>query len=196
MKITFEPASLDEHFEQMITLQRQNLYTLIGAEQQAEQGFVFTEHTTDLLKKFAAQLTQIIALSDNRVVGYNLAMPTSLKNEVPVLAPMIDEFEKIMYKGIRLSDHKYIVGGQVCVAHDFRGMGLLTRMYNETKNHVSDDYDLCITEISVRNQISLRAHQKAGFKVIHTYEGAEVWDVVVWDMKGDSQSIADTQNRF
>ncbi len=53
MQITFQPAILDEHFEQIIALQRQNLYTSLSAERQAEQGFVFAEHTLELLKSMA-----------------------------------------------------------------------------------------------------------------------------------------------
>ncbi len=183
MQITFQPATLDEHFEQIIALQRQNLYKSLSAERQAEQGFVFAEHTVDLLKSMASHLPQIIALADGKVVGYNLAMSALMKNELPSLAPMFAEFEKCIYKGGKLTDHRYVVGGQVCVDNDFRGMGLLSKLYNATKIHLPEDYELLVTEVSTRNKISLKAHQKMGFEVIHTYDdGVELWDVIVWDM--------------
>ena len=112
MQITFQPATLDVHFEQIIELQKQNLYTSLSAELQTEQGFVFAKHTTELLRSMASHLPQIIALADGKVVGYNLAMSALMKNELPSLAPMFAEFEKCIYKGGKLTDHRFVVGGQ------------------------------------------------------------------------------------
>jgi len=185
MQITFQPATLDSHFEQIIALQQQNLYKSLSAERQAEQGFVFAEHTVELLKSMASHLPQIIALADGKVVGYNLAMHVSMKDHLPSLAPMFAEFEKCSYEDGKLTDHRFVVGGQVCVDNDFRGMGLLSKLYNATKTHLPEDYELLVTEVSTRNKISLKAHQKMGFEVIHTYDdGVEVWDVIAWDMRG------------
>src|ERR1700761_786962 len=122
MQITFQPATLNEHFEQILALQEQNLYKSLSAERQAEQGFVFAEHTTELLKSMAANLSQIIALADGKVVGYNLAMHVSMKDHLPSLAPMFAEFEKCTYKDGMLTDHQFVIGGQVCVDSNFRGM--------------------------------------------------------------------------
>jgi hypothetical protein len=63
MDIVFDVASTDQHFEQILQLQRKNLVTSISAEQQAQQGFVFAEHTIELLKQMAAELPQVIAIS-------------------------------------------------------------------------------------------------------------------------------------
>lgn len=184
MEIVFDVASTEQHFGQILQLQKQNLFNEISEEQQAQQGFVFAEHTVPLLKMMAAQLPQAIAVSDGRVIGYNLAMSVSMKNEMPRLVPMFAEFERSTYKGNLLSTYSYVVGGQVCVDRDFRRRGLLSRLYHETRNRLSSGYQLCVTEISARNGISLRAHQKMGFEVASTYrDGKELWNVVVWDLE-------------
>jgi hypothetical protein len=92
-------GSTEQHFEQILHLQRQNLISAISEEQQALQGFVFAEHTIPLLKMMADHLPQVIALSNGRVVGYNLAMPASMKNTMPSLVPMFMEFERSQYQG-------------------------------------------------------------------------------------------------
>ena len=182
--IVFDVASKEQHFEQILHLQKQNLFTAISEEQQAQQGFVFAEHTVPLLKRMAAELPQVIAVCDDRVVGYNLAMPVSMKNDMPSLVGMFAEFERSEYRGKPLSAYKFVVGGQVCVDRDFRGQGLLSRLYRETMNRVPSDYRLCVTEVSERNGVSLRAHLKMGFEVVSTYhDGKELWNVVVWDLK-------------
>ena len=45
------------------------------------------------------------------------------------------------------------------------------------------EYDLCVTEIATRNQISVRAHEKMGFEPISTYsDDREEWVIVAWDL--------------
>ena len=184
MAVVLDVASTEQHFEQILQLQKLNLFSSISEEQQAQQGFVFAEHTVALLKMMAAHLPQVIAISDGKVIGYNLAMPVAMKNEMPRLVPMFTEFERSMYRGKPLSDYRFIVGGQVCVDKDFRGQGLLRRLYHETRSRLSSDYQLCVTEISVRNRISLEAHQRMGFEVVGTYhDGNDLWNVVVWDLE-------------
>jgi len=183
MNITFDVASTDEHFEQIIQLQKQNHSSLISEEQQADQGFVYAQHTVPLLKKMASQLPQVIALSDAKVIGYNLALPRSMKYEIPSLTPMFEQFEKSEYKGKPLPSYKFVIGGQVCVDKDYRGHGLMSRLYQETRNRVLlSGHQLCVTEVAVRNVVSLNAHIKMGFEIVSTYhDGKELWKVVVWD---------------
>ncbi|HXG64650.1 MAG TPA: GNAT family N-acetyltransferase, partial [Blastocatellia bacterium] len=148
------------------------------------------EHTVPLLKMMAAHLPQVIAVSNGKVIGYNLAMSVSMKNVMPSLAPMFTEFERSTYKGKPLSTYRFMVGGQVCVDKDFRGQGLLRRLYHEARDRLPAGYQLCVTEVAARNSISLKAHQKMGFEVVSSYhDGKELWNVVVWDLES---AVADS----
>ncbi|WP_142527777.1 GNAT family N-acetyltransferase [Pedobacter westerhofensis] len=180
--LVFSNASTDSHFDQILSLQQQNHYSSVPAGQQQDNGFVFASHTQALLKKMAAVVPQVIALSGDRVVGYNLAMTSDMKNELPSLIPMFEEFEKWKYNGKPLMDYQFVIGGQVCVDKEFRGQGLISRLYQQTRDSVPGNYQLCVTEISVRNLTSLKAHQRMGFEIIGTYyDGIENWNLVVWD---------------
>lgn len=184
MEISLNLAATDAHFEQILHLQRQNLPDVLSEAQQARQGFVFAEHTVELLKRMAAHLPQVIALSQDRVVGYNLALPVSMQDAMPQLAPMFAAFERSTYHGRPLTTYRFMVGGQICVDRAFRGQGILQRLYHETWNRLPPGYQLCVTEIADRNQVSLRAHQKLGFEVVHTYQDSgEQWHVVVWELE-------------
>jgi ribosomal protein S18 acetylase RimI-like enzyme len=183
MEIIFDMASTDQHFEQILQLQKQNLFSELSPERQAQQGFVFAEHNMSLLKRFAEELPQVIALNNDKVVGYNLGMPVSMRNEIASLVPMFDEFDRSEYKGKPLASYRYMVGGQVCVHKDFRGHGLLNKLYHETKNRLPSGYQLCVTEVAARNTAGINAHQKMGFEVVSTYhDGKELWKIVVWDL--------------
>jgi len=109
MEIVFEAASTEQHFERILQLQKQNLLGAISEEQQAQQGFVFAEHSMSLLKMMAAHFPQVIAVSNGKVIGYNLAMPVSMKNEMPSLVPMFTEFERSKYKGRPLATYNFMV---------------------------------------------------------------------------------------
>lgn len=187
MEIVFDIASTEQQFDQILQLQKQNLYTEIDETEQVNHGFVFAEHTMPLLKKMASYLPQIVALHQGQVVGYNLAMHVSLKNDIPSLIPMFNIFNETCYQGKPLDCYSFIVGGQVCVDKAFRGQGLLKRLYVETKNRLPSGFQLCVTEVSARNSLSLKAHLKMGFEEIKTYQDdKEVWRVIAWNLESAS----------
>ena len=180
--ITITVASNNRHFEEILTLQRRYHASSVSKEVQSSEGFVFAEHTVPLLRRMAAQSPQAIALSDGHVVGYCLSLPHELRTEVPSLAPMFEEFARCIYRGKPLSEHRFVVGGQVCVDRAYRGQGLLARLYGQLRDSLSSQCDLCVTEIATRNRVSVRAHEKMGFEVISTYSDArEEWVIVAWD---------------
>jgi GNAT superfamily N-acetyltransferase len=182
--IVFDVARTEPQFNQILLLQQANLVNVISVDQQARHGFVFAEHTLALLQRMATFLPQVVALSNDRVIGYNLALHVSMKHEIPKLVPMFHEFEKSEYKGRPLETFRFMVGGQVCVDENFRGQGLMSKLYHETKNRLPSGYQICVTEVAERNSISLKAHQRMGFQVVNTYhDGKELWKVVVWDLE-------------
>ncbi len=182
--ITFLPATTDEHFKGILKLQRENHYSMVGPEEQAQQGFVFATHDIGTLKKMALTVPQIVAIYEGNVVGYTLAMTASMESKIKELVPMFNEFKRCVYRGKLLTEYNYIVGGQVCVDKDHRGKGLLKRLYHELRNNTDPRYSICVTEISQRNSKSLGAHLNMGFEIIRTYEDEkEVWDIVAWQMR-------------
>jgi RimJ/RimL family protein N-acetyltransferase len=76
--------------------------------------------------------------------------------------------------------------GQICIAASHRGRGLVERLYAEHARRMAPHFDLMVTEIDRANARSMRAHEKAGFEVLHTYRagGGEEWVIVVRDLRG------------
>jgi GNAT superfamily N-acetyltransferase len=183
--ITLAVASSDRHFEQILDLQRRNHIHALSLEVQDREGFVFAQHSVPLLRRMAAELPQAIALDGDVVAGYCLSLAASLRAELPVLSPMFEHFDRCAYRGRPLSAHKFLVGGQVCVDRAYRGRGLLARLYEHVRQSAPQDYELCVTEISVRNQVSTRAHLRMGFEPISTYsDEGEEWVVAAWPLAG------------
>ncbi len=180
---TLTIASSDRHLEGILALQRRFLARTSPSEQQAQEGFVFVEHTLPLLRRMAARSPQAIALVGEQVVGYCLSLHLSLQEEVPSLGPMFEQFGRCIYRQRPLRDYRFIVGGQTCVDREQRGQGLMARLYDPVRVALTFPCELCVTEVAVRNQVSLRAHERMGFEPVSTYsDGREEWVVVAWDL--------------
>ena len=96
--IVYTTAKTNEDILQILELQKSNLPQNLTDEQKATQGFVTVVHSFDTLKKMNTMEQSIIAKDDDRVIGYLLAMTRESKNDIPVLIPMFDIFDNVMYQ--------------------------------------------------------------------------------------------------
>lgn len=179
----FTTITSDEEIYEVIALQRDNLPQNLSEEQKVSQGFVTVVHSFETLKKMNDTEASIIAKDDNKVIGYLLAMTNASKNDIPILLPMFDAFDKVIYNGKKIATFHYIVVGQVCVAEGYRGIGILDDCYDAYKSHFKNKYDFAVTEIHKNNKRSIKAHARIGFERIHSYKDAAAneWDIVIWD---------------
>ncbi|MEI9954774.1 MAG: GNAT family N-acetyltransferase [Ferruginibacter sp.] len=165
----------------IIALQKKNLAINLQHDEITKQGFVTVVHSLDDLQKLNAIEQHVICKDGEKVVAYLLAMTVQSQFDIPVLLPMFNMFEQILYKDNPVSFYNYIVVGQVCVDKNYRGHGILDKCYEYYKTCFSKKYDFAITEIASRNQRSIKAHQRIGFTEIHKYTapGNEEWSIVV-----------------
>lgn len=176
--------SSKEHINQLLSLQQKNLKKNISKEEMDTQGFVTVEHNFEKLSKMNEALPQIAAFKNDIVVGYALSMPLSFKNIIPELAPMCELLETLNYNAKPLSNFKYYIMGQICIDKSVRGMGVFQKLYAQHAQKFADKFDFIVTEVSVNNKRSMRAHEKVGFKAIHEYfdsQNNDTWAVVIWD---------------
>lgn len=183
--ITYTRSGTKDELEQILALQKQNLAVGLTADQIKAQGFVTVSHSFEDLYKLNELEAHVIAKDNDRVVAYVLAMTVRSRFDIPILLPLFESFEEVLYQHKRIAEYNYMVVGQVCVAADYRGQGVFDACYAAYKNYFKDKYDFAITEVATRNQRSLNAHKRVGFKTIHTYSApdGEEWNIVLWDWK-------------
>lgn len=181
--ITYNIAANDTNLVEIIELQKANLKERLSKTEILREGFVTVTHSLTDLQNMDGYEKSLLMKDDNKTVGYLLAMTKNSEADIPVLVPMFETFEKILYKGKLLNEYRYIVVGQVCIEKNYRGQGLLGNAYNAYKNHFSKKYQLAITEIATENQRSINAHRKIGFKEIHRFTDINQieWSIVLWD---------------
>ena len=170
---------------QILELQKKNLAPSLSQEEIDQQGFVTVHHSFEGLKKMNGYEQSVIAKENDMVVAYLLAMTPQSKYDIPILGPMFEVFNQVIYKGKKISEFHYLVVGQVCVAKEFRGKGILDECYGEYKKRFDKKYEFAITEIAQNNVRSMKAHERIGFKTIHQYResNATHWNIVLWDWR-------------
>jgi len=160
--------------EQILDLQQRNLSRSLDSRTAAEQGFVTVEHSLDLLRRMHELEPSIVARSGASLAGYALVMPVACRSFIPVLGPMFQRLE-----GLK---RRFYVMGQICVDQTWRGRGVFDALYRAHRDHLRTRYDLVVTEVSVRNTRSLRAHERVGFRELQRYrDSTDDWVIVAWD---------------
>jgi ribosomal protein S18 acetylase RimI-like enzyme len=167
---------------QILALQYQNLPGNIDDAEMRSQGFVTFQHSLDVLQQFHALAPSVIVKDDNKVVAYALTVVNEARYIFPPMESMFALLDALQWKNKPFYDYRYYEMGQICVAKEYRGQGMVEMLYKQHKEAYSDQYDLLITKISTKNFRSLKAHQRIGFQTL-TIQKDELgeWDVVIWD---------------
>ncbi len=181
--ITYSTSTSTSDLQGILSLQQQNLAVNLSPDEVLSQGFVTVTHRLEDLSRMNEIEAHVVAKDGEQVIGYLLAMTVQSKADFPVLIPMFELFERIQFREKPVAACHYLVVGQVCVDKNYRGQGILDQCYEAYKNRFKDKYDFAITEIAIKNQRSIKAHNRIGFREIHRYkapDGVE-WSVVVWE---------------
>jgi hypothetical protein len=174
-------------FEGILALQRANLKRSLSERESGEQGFVTLVHTLDVLERMHELAPSVVAKSGSDVVGYALTMLVEARPLVPALAPMFEQIERASLRGVPLTERRFYVMGQICVARAFRSRGVFEALYAEHDARYAGRFDCLVTEISSSNARSLRAHARVGFEPVARYGHAgDEWVVVARALSGTS----------
>lgn len=178
--LSYQTSESQDDLQGILHLQQQYHLSTIST---IDNGFLFVRHDLETLMKMQEFAPQVICKDGEEIVAYTLAMTTDCKGDVPALIPMFEVFDSIPYKDKHVSAFHYIVVGQVCVGQNHRGLGVFDKMYATYREAFKDIFDFAITEISLRNPRSIRAHSRIGFREIHQYTdpSGENWSIVLWD---------------
>jgi len=170
--------------EQILALQRKNLKQVLSEEDMRSQGFVTVRHELPDLEQMHALAPSIVAHQGGELVAYALTMPRECRALMPVLVPMFELFDQLEYQGKPLNDHRFYVMGQICIDSAHRGQGLFELLYHKHRELYQPRFDFIVTEVSVHNTRSMRAHERVGFQTLHTHrDETDEWAVVLWDWR-------------
>jgi len=175
-------VSLEDELKQILQLQKENLRQHITEAEMRSQGFVTLHHDLNALQQMHELAPSVIIRDEDHVVAYALTMLRECRQLTPDLEPMFGLLDHLSWNNKLLSDYRFYVMGQVCIAKAYRGRGLFDELFKHHKKIYQPRFDLFITEIATRNVRSMRAHERVGFKTIHVHrDELDEWAVVGWD---------------
>ena len=175
-------VSTEDELAQIHQLNQLNLKQNLSTKEKEDEGFVSWLYSMDLLKKMHQQAPSIIVKDEDKVIGYALATLKEASEFHPDLLTMITNLQPLYYKDKPLFTYSFYCMGQICIDKNYRGKGVFNSLYQHHKKIYQNQFDLLVTEISTNNPRSQKAHEKVGFKTIHSYrDDMDEWNVVVWN---------------
>lgn len=183
MQIIYEPALIQEDLKQILALQQKNLRQNISPDEANQEGFVTVEHNLEVLTAMTNLEPSMVAKVEGKVVGYCLGMHPDTRTIVPALGEFFEKIYKADYLGASMMQYSFIVVGQVCIAKEYRGMGIFDGMYQAYRVFFQDRYRMAVTEVADSNQRSLKAHYRVGFQDLIYYQQGDGrwWHLIGWD---------------
>ncbi len=182
--IEIKRVSSIEQLESIAALQQANLRKNVSSEEADSQGFLTAEYSLEILKEMHAHEPAIIATDESRIAGYALVATKNIRSIHPLLIDLFDAIDQLEYDGHLLKESNYVVVGQLCVGKEYRGQGVVPKLYHHFRDSLALDYSYCVTDVASSNVRSLNAHKKSGFTVIQHTEYAGIgWEVVLWDWR-------------
>ncbi|MBC7893353.1 MAG: GNAT family N-acetyltransferase [Sphingobacteriaceae bacterium] len=181
-RIAYGPAQGDAALEKILTLQAENLRGTLTPEHQSAQGFLTFRYDLPLLQRMNNALPHVVAATDTQLAGYALSTTPEICRENPLLRPLVERLDGLVFGGKPFAERRFYVMGQICVAEGFRGQGVFDGLYQTHQALYDTQFDCLVTEISLQNTRSLAAHRRVGFEVIdEVQDAADRWAVVMWN---------------
>ena len=103
--ITYTIANSKSDLEGILKLQAANLPQALAPAEIQSRGFVTVSHTYDQLSKLNIHEKHIVAKYQERVIGYLLAMTQESRFDIPILIPMFNMFDTILFKNKKIADY-------------------------------------------------------------------------------------------
>ena len=188
--IRYSTVTSNEELEGIHTLLQKNLGSNLTPEEKTREGYLTVYYSPEDLRKMHDAEPGIIAKENDQVVAYVLAMTPGFRSGFPVLEPLFKLFDQIIYENKPVSSYHYLIVGQACIDKNYRGKGLLRKLYAAYARQFSVRYDFAISEIASKNLRSMNAHKRMGFFPVHEYNGPDgvQWTIVLLDWRHIEQN--------
>jgi len=144
-------------YDAVLRLQAANFIANLS-EEARQSGFLSAQFTPEQTARIAEDLGTTLAIVDGRVAGFLCAFRNEFKTDSPVIANMLESYERLTFEGKPLSSFKGYIYGPVCIGREYRGRGLLRGLYETQKNDLAGNFEIGVAFVALSNPHSLNAH--------------------------------------
>ncbi len=158
-------------FADILALQEENYVDNVPPDKRGD-GFVSTRFSLELMRELEAPNRFYVARDEERgeLAGYVFAGSWAFCARWPVFEVAIARFP-IQWHGERIGLEATFQYGPVCVAHGFRGQGVLQLLFQAVKEGIQNEFAVGTTWINAANGRSMKAHvQKLGMVPLDEWE--------------------------
>jgi predicted GNAT superfamily acetyltransferase len=159
MRDTSYRRALPGDYAAILDLQSANYIANLSAHER-EQGFLSVQFTLEQAAQIAEDLGTIVAVIDDQIVGFVCASANESETGSPVVAKMLESYDRMIFEGCPLKSFRSYIYGPVCLARDFRGRGLLRGLYQAQKKDLAGQFEIGVAFVSRSNPHSLETHVK------------------------------------
>lgn len=128
------------------------------SEDERRDGFLSAVFTLAQIGAMAEELGITVALVDGQVAGFLCAFRNEFDHGSPVVAKMIESYERLSFEGRLLNTYKSYAYGPVCIGRAHRRQGLLRALFEEQKRELAGRFEVGVALIARTNQHSMDAH--------------------------------------
>ncbi len=127
-------------------------------EAERKQGFLSAQFSAEQTAAIAEDLGTMLAVADGRVAGFLCAFRKEFDTGSPVIAKMLESYDRLSFQGQPLSSFSSYIYGPACIAREYRGRGLLRGLYEAQKKDLAGRFEIGVAFVSRSNPHSLQAH--------------------------------------
>jgi hypothetical protein len=151
--------ALPEDYVAILSLQSANYIANISADER-KQGFLSAQFTPEQTAQIAEDLGTIVAVIDDQIVGFVCAFRNEFETGSPVIAKMLESYDRFTFEARPLSTFRSYIYGPVCIGREQRGRGLLRGLYDAQIKDLAGQFEIGVAFVSRSNPHSLDAHVK------------------------------------
>jgi predicted GNAT superfamily acetyltransferase len=158
--------ALPRDFAAIVKLNSDNFIVNLSAQDRRD-GFLSAQFTLEQTAAIAADLGTTVAIVDGHVAGFLCAMRNEFDHGSPVVAKMIESYDRMRFEGKPLSEYSSYIYGPVCIDRAHRRNGLLRGLYEAQKRELAGQFEVGVALIARSNPHSMQAHV-AGLGMVET----------------------------
>jgi predicted GNAT superfamily acetyltransferase len=177
-----------QDYSAILRLQSANFIGNLSAEERQE-GFLSAEFTSRQVA-MADDLGTTVACVDGQVVAFLCAFRNEFSHVSPVIAKMLENYDRVEFDGKALSSYKSYIYGPVCIDRAYRRRGLLRGLYEAQKRELAGRFEVGVAFVSRSNPHSLKAHVAGlGMTEVGDFElNRNVYVILVFRVPSDFSS--------
>jgi len=141
----------------IVELNKANFSANLSEEERGD-GFLSAVFTLEQTAAMAEDLGTTVAIVEGQVAGFLCAFRNDFNHGSPVVAKMIESYDRLSFEGQLLKSFNTYAYGPVCIARAHRRKGLLRGLFEEQKRELAGRFEVGVALIARTNQHSMDAH--------------------------------------